>query len=120
MQPLDGLFSGYGLFLSSDSVLHWAVALQSGFNVDLTAPLTTARWTHVAGVVDARQGFAALYIDGVAVVSQNFPSSTVSYRLFMQPPPPYCPHTAIAHAIMHAGTKWISSPGYCWASIDRH
>ena len=59
-QPLDGLFSGYGLFLSSDSVLHWAVAMQSGFNVDLTAPLSTARWIHVAGVVDARQGFAAL------------------------------------------------------------
>ena len=34
--------------------------MQSGFNVDLTAPLSTARWTHVAGVVDARQGFAAL------------------------------------------------------------
>jgi hypothetical protein len=60
VQPFDGLFSGYGLFLSSDSVLHWAVAMQSGFNVELTAPLSTARWTHVAGVVDARQGFAAL------------------------------------------------------------
>jgi hypothetical protein len=92
-QPLDGLFSGYGLFLSSDSVLHWAVALQSGFNVDLTAPLTTARWTHVAGVVDARQGFAALYIDGVAVASQNFPPSAVSYRLPMHPPPLLPSHT---------------------------
>jgi len=45
--------------------------------------MTINRWTHVAGVVNAAQGFATLYIDGVAVASQNFLSSVVSYRLFL-------------------------------------
>ena len=81
-QPLDALTSGYGLFLSSDSTLHWAVALQSGLNVDLTAAMTIDRWTHVAGVVSADQGFAVLYVDGIAVASQRFSPSAVSYRLF--------------------------------------
>jgi hypothetical protein len=81
LQPLDGLTSGYGIFLSSDSILHWAAALQSGAIVDLTAPLIIDRWTHVAGVINAAQGAATLYLDGVAVASRAFPPSALSYRL---------------------------------------
>ena len=119
-QPIDGYFSGYGIFLSSDSVLHWAVALQSGLNIDLSAPMTINRWTHVAGVVNAAQGFAALYIDGVAVASQNFLSSVVSYRSFMAiVVARWCP-AYVPSPTPHAGTKSISSPVFCSATTVRH
>ena len=61
--------------------MHWAAALQSGAIVDLTAPLIIDRWTHVAGVINAAQGAATLYLDGVAVASRAFPPSALSYRL---------------------------------------
>ena len=63
-------------------MLHWAAALQSGLTLDLAAPMLIDRWTHVAGVVSADQGFAVLYVDGIAVASQRFSPSAVSYRLF--------------------------------------
>jgi len=83
--------------LSSDSVLHWAAALSSGATVDLTAPMTIDRWTHVAGVMNAAQGVATLYIDGVAVASKTFPSSSLSYRLV----------SVLCNAFLHV---WLTAP----------